>query len=192
MLNRTTAGPGTALPRPGTIVDIRYGRINAPLSVYRLLVLESRPDAVVTFQPRTPIHEPIVADGMTILEPGSPVIWFTFPGKWHDIGLFHRTNGALTGLYANILTPVAFVDERSWTTTDLCLDVWVPRWGPVALMDGDELDEAERSGRIQRESADRARTEARTLIHAQRAGKWPPPEISEWSLARALETCRRM
>ena len=192
MLNRTAAGSGTTLLRPGTIVNIRYQRVGAPLAVYRLLVLESRPEAVVTFQPRTPIDEPIVVDGMTILEPGSPVVWFTFPGKWHDIGLFHRTNGALTGLYANILTPVEFVDERFWTTTDLCLDVWVPQWGSVELMDEDELDEAQDKGWIQQRLANRARAEARTLMHAHRAGAWPPPETGQWSLERALEACRRM
>lgn len=192
MLNRTASGAAAAVPRPGAIVDIRYGRIGAPAEVYRLLVLESRPEAVVTLQPRTPISEALVADGMTILEPGSPVIWFTYPGKWHDIGLFHRTNGALTGLYANILTPVEFVDERSWTTTDLCLDVWVPRWGPVRLLDEDELARAVGGGRIEQGTAGRARAEAKTLMRAHRAGVWPPPETERWSLARALETCRRM
>ena len=192
MVNQTAAGSGTTLPQPGTIVDIRYQRVGAPLAVYRLLVLENRLEAVVTFQPRTPINKPIVVDGMTILEPGSPVIWFTFPGKWHDIGLFHRTHGALTGLYANILTPVEFVDERFWTTTDLSIDVWVPRWGPLRLLDEDELAQAEGNGRIEQGLADRARTEARTLVHAHRAGAWPPPETGQWSLARALEACRRM
>ena len=192
MLNRTAAGSGITLPQPGTIVDIRYQRVGAPLAVYRLLVLESRPEVVVTFQPRTPINEPIVVDGMTILEPGSPVVWFTFPGKWHDIGLFHRTDGALTGLYANILTPVEFVDERFWTTTDLCLDVWVPRRGPVELVDKDELDEAQDRDWIPQRLANRARAEASTLMHAHSAGAWPPPETGQWSLARALEACRRM
>jgi len=192
MTNRTAARPGTVLPRPGTIVDIRYRRIGAPLTVYRLLVLESGPDAVVTFQPRAPVRNPIVADGMTILEPGSPVIWITYPGKWHDIGLFHRTNGALTGLYANILTPVEFGDGRTWSTTDLCLDVWVPRWGPVALMDEDELGAAQDGGRIERELADRARAEATSLMHAHAAGGWPPRETGQWSLPKALEACRRM
>ena len=190
--NPATTGPTATIPRPGTIVDIRYRRIGAPATVYRLLVLESRAEAVVTFQPRTPVDKPLVVNGMTILEPGSPVIWFTFPGKWHDIGLFHRTNGALTGLYANILTPVEFVDERSWSTTDLCLDVWVPRWGPVEVTDGDELDKAQDEGWIRKEPADRARAEATTLMQARRAGTWPPPETGAWSLARALEACRRI
>lgn len=187
-----TTGSAVTLPRPGSIVDIRYRRIGRPTEVYRQFVLESGPELVVSLQPRTPIAEPLVVDGLTILEPRSPVIWFSFPGKWHDIGLFHRTNGALTGMYGNILTPVEFVDGRLWTTTDLCLDVWVPRWGPVQLLDEEDLDTAERDGRIRKDLADRARNEAKALVHACHAGTWPPPVMAEWSLVRALEVCGRI
>ena len=189
MTGSATAG-SDGLPSPGSLVNIRYGRIGKPLQVYRLFVLESRPEMVVTFQPRTPVKRPIVVDGFTILEPRSPVIWFTFPGKWYDIGLFHRTSGAFTGLYGNILTPVELVDQHLWTTTDLCLDVWVPRWGPVRLLDEDELDAAAGEGQIGKKLADRARTEARALMHACHGGSWPPTVTAEWSLVRALEVCR--
>ncbi|MDE2764673.1 MAG: DUF402 domain-containing protein [Gemmatimonadota bacterium] len=145
----------------------------------------------MTFQPRTPAARPLVVGGATILEPGSPVVWFTFPEKWHDIGLFHRASGAFTGLYANILTPVEFVDERVWSTTDLCLDVWLPRRGPPRLIDEDELAEALEKGLVRRDLADRARAEATALVLAHRAGRWPPPETGRWSLATALEACRR-
>ena len=183
-------GGSSALPAANTWITIRYGRIGKPLAIYRLYVLESRPEAVVTFQPRTPIDGPIVVDGLTILEPRSPVIWFTYPNKSYDIGLFHRTNGAFTGQYANILTPVEFIDERAWATTDLCLDVWMPRFGDVQLLDEAELDEAEAGGLIRKALADRARDEAAALMFASHAGSWPPRETREWSLARALTACR--
>ena len=185
-------GTALSLPRSGSLVDIRYGRIGQPTQVYRQLVLEAGPDLVVSFQPRTPIDGPLVVDGFTILEPRSPVIWFSFPGKWHDIGLFHRTNGAFTGCYGNILTPLEFVDGRLWATTDLCLDVWVPRWGPVRLLDEDELATAEEEGHLDRKLADRAREEARAVMHACHAGTWPPAVTGEWSLARAFEVCSSM
>lgn len=183
-------GAGFALPRKAAIVDIDYRRIGGRAQVYRHLVLESRPDLIVTFQPRVPIRKPLVVDGLTILEPRAPIIWFTFPGKWYDVGLFHRTNGACTGVYGNVLTPVDFVDARLWTTTDLCLDVWVPRWGSVCILDEDELARAEAKKEIREELATRARGEAAALVNACRAGTWPPPAVAEWSLARAIETCR--
>ena len=183
-------GRSSPLPAANTWITIRYGRIGKPLAIYRLYVLESRPDVVVTFQPRTPIDRPIVVDGFTILEPRSPVIWFTYPNRSYDIGLFHRTNGASTGYYANILTPVEFINERSWATTDLCLDVWMPRHGDVQLLDEAELDEAEAGGLITKALADRARDEAAALMFASHVGGWPPRETQEWSLASALMACR--
>lgn len=187
MTSPAPTGPAQTLPRPGGLVDIRYRRSGKRTRVYRQIVLEARPDVVVSFQPRTPIDKPLVVDGFTILDPRSPVIWFTFPGRWYDVGLFHRTNGAFTGRYGNILTPVEFVDKRRWTTTDLCLDVWVPRWGSLQLADEDELNLAENEGHLPRELADRARAEAEAVVSACHAGTWPPPPVAEWSLARALE-----
>ena len=192
-MTRSSRAPATPpLPRPGTLVEIRYRRIGKATEVYPHLVLEATPEVIVSFQPRTSIGKPLVVEGLTILEPRSPVIWFTFPGKWHDVGIFHRTNGASTGLYGNILTPVEIVERRRWLTTDLCLDVWAPRWGPVQLLDEDELDAAEKAGQIRERDAARARAEARTLVAACHAGTWPPPVVAEWSLVRALETFRGM
>ena len=184
--------PGADIPLPatGSWVDIHYRRIGRSEAVYRQLVLKSGVDGIVTFQPRTPIDRPLEADGATILEPGSPVVWFTFPGTWHDIGLFHRANGAFTGLYANVLTPVEFIDKRTWATTDLCLDLWMPRRGSVQLLDKAELDEAEGAELIERGLAGRARAEATALLDGCGAGNWPPSETGEWSLARALDLCR--
>ena len=180
------------LPREGDFVDIYYRRIGRPEDTYRLFVLESSPELVVTFQPRTPIDQPIVVDDLTILEPRSPIIWFTFPGKWHDIGLFFRNNGGHTGMYANVLTPVDFIDSRTWSTTDLCLDVWVPRWGPVRTLDEDELSDAEGAGQVDAKLAERARAEAGSLVHSHSANAWPPPVVGEWSLARALSVLQSL
>ncbi|NIP82533.1 MAG: DUF402 domain-containing protein, partial [Gemmatimonadetes bacterium] len=70
-----------------------------------------------------------------VLDTGAPAVWFTFPGAWHDIGRFHTRSGTYTGAYANILTPVQFLDERTWETTDLFLDVFVGLDGTVHLLD---------------------------------------------------------
>ena len=58
------------------------------------------------------------------LERGSDAVWFTFPGLWHDIGRFHRSDGTFTGIYANILTPPLIQPDGVWHTTDLFLDLW--------------------------------------------------------------------
>ena len=176
----------TSLPRSGSWVDIHYRRLGRQAETYRQLVLESGAAAIVTFQSHTLMEAPARVDGATILEPGSPVIWFTFPGAWHDIGLFHRADGTYTGVYSNVLTPVEFVGEGAWDTTDLCLDVWAPTGGHARLLDEAELDEAEAASLVEGELAGRARAEAAALLRDHRAGRWPPRIVGEWSLERAL------
>ncbi len=160
-------------------------RLGRPTEVYRQRVLESGASGIVTFQPDTPIRKPLTVGGDTILEPGAPAIWFTFPGLWHDIGLFHLADGTWTGLYANVLTPVEFDGPLSWTTTDLCLDVWVPSGQDAMVLDEAELDHAEKASLIDGALAARARKEAEDLCRGHRAGTWPPHIVGEWSLERA-------
>lgn len=179
-----TRRPRAVPPRAGTEVEIRYRRPGRATETYRQRVLQSDSRGIVTFQPHTPIDAPVRVARATVLEPGSPVIWFTFPGAWHDIGLFHRADGTYTGLYANVLTPVEFAGPRRWTTTDLCLDVWVPAEGRPRILDEAELAQAEAAGLVTTKSAARAREEAATLLMARAAGEWPPALVGEWSLGR--------
>ena len=180
----------SGLPRPGDRVDIRYRRPGRPTEVYRQRVLDSGAAGIVTFQPDTPIQAPLTVGGATILEPGAPAIWFTFPGLWHDIGLFHLADGTFTGLYANVLTPVEFDGPRSWTTTDLCLDVWVPPGGDAVVLDEADLDRAVSASLIDGALAARARREVEDLCRVHRAGTWPPSIVGEWSLERARARSR--
>lgn len=179
------------LPRIGAWVDIHYRRPGRPEEVYRQRVLESGAAGIVTYQADTPIRSPLSVDGTTILEPGAPAIWFTFPGLWHDIGLFHRADGTFTGLYANVLTPVEFDGPRSWTTTDLCLDVWVAPGGDAVVLDEADLDRTVSASLIDGALAARARAEVEDLCRAHRAGTWPPPIVGEWPLERAHARSRK-
>src|SRR5690606_7960062 len=113
-----------------------------------------------------------------------PVVWFTFPDAWFDIGRFHRADGRFTGYYANILTPVAITPGR-WETTDLFLDVWLGRDGRVAILDEPEFADAVTAGWIDEATAARARSMAGALARGARAGTWPPPVVDGWPLDRA-------
>ena len=141
---------------------------------------------IVTFLDRTAARPPLRVDGDTILEQDSPIVWFTFPNAWHDIGRFHRAGGTFTGFYANLLTPVQFLDDSTWTTTDLFLDVWLSAGGAASLLDADELDHAERAGWVDAATAVRARAEAERILAGARTGEWPPPVVHEWTLERVL------
>jgi len=121
--------------------------------------------------------------GRVVLEPHSPVIWFTFAGAHHDIGRFHLADGTFTGLYANILTPIDILDAPVWRTTDLFLDVWLDPSGHALLLDEDELSAAERAGWIGAAEAAGARAEASRILAAIQARTWPPAIVAEWSLS---------
>jgi predicted RNA-binding protein associated with RNAse of E/G family len=112
------------------------------------------------------------------------VIWFTYPGRMHDVGIFHDAAGRFTGYYANILTPVVFHSTLEWETTDLFLDVWLGRDGKAHLLDEAELKVAVQNGWLDRQTAANARAEAERLMDAIAAGEFPSADVREWNLER--------
>jgi predicted RNA-binding protein associated with RNAse of E/G family len=165
-------------------VDIHYRRLTHAEAVYRQRVVHRGEDVVVTLLESATVDKPVMLDGRVMLAPGSPIVWFTYPGVWHDIGRFHTADGLFTGLYANVLTPVE-MDGGIWRTTDLCLDVWLAADGGLSLLDEDDLLEAERDGRVDPEIAAKARAEAQRVLAAAAAGDWPPAHVHDWTLERA-------
>jgi predicted RNA-binding protein associated with RNAse of E/G family len=165
-------------------VEIHYRRLPAREQCFRQAVLEDAGDRVVTFLASAELPGPVSVGGNVVLEPGSPVVWTTYRGLWHDVGRFHLADGTFTGTYANVLTPVQ-MDGARWTTTDLCLDVWMGAGGELRVLDEDELDHALGHGWISPETAARARQEAERLVDAARQGAWPPAHVAEWTLERA-------
>jgi N-acetylmuramoyl-L-alanine amidase len=114
------------------------------------------------------------AAGRVILEPDAPVVWFTFEDAWHDIGRFHTADGAFTGFYANLLTPVKFRAPLVWETTDLFLDL---SGSPPTARQCSGRGRAGR-GRCGRgwldADAASSRAEAARLMSAAAGGAWPP------------------
>jgi len=122
-------------------VRIHYRRPPNRLQIFEQRLVHDGDDVKVTLAEAVAYEPPLRIGGEVVLERGSDVVWFTFPGAWHDIGRFHLADGTFTGLYANVLTPPSLTGTE-WDTTDLFLDVWIARDGSVLLLDEDELDEA--------------------------------------------------
>jgi predicted RNA-binding protein associated with RNAse of E/G family len=181
-----TLAPGAALPRFPR-VHIHYRRPPDRITIYRQDLIHEDAHVKVTLARNLALPVPVQVDGEPILEGGSDVLWFTYPGAWHDVGRFHRADGRLTGLYANVLTPCVFQPGHDWETTDLFLDVWLPAdGGRPQILDEDELKAAEASGVIPEAWAKRARAEVRRLVAAWDARQWPAPEVYAWTRERAL------
>ncbi len=172
--------------------------------MYRQHLVHDDGKVKVTLARNLPFDPPLRIGGEVALEKGSDAVWFTFPGVWHDIGRFHRADGTLTGIYANLLTPCIFEPGGDWETTDLFLDLWIParaweaadasRRPPLhpTLLDAPELAEAEAAGHLAPRLAARAREEATRLLGAARSGAWPPPVVRTWSRDRALAELRAL
>lgn len=166
------------------MIEIEYIRPPGRMTLFRQHLVSRTPACTVTFLEHAELHAPVRARGAAVLEPGSPVVWFTFPGLWHDVGRFHTAAGRFTGYYANVLTPVRNVMADRWQTTDLFLDVWLDDIGAV-LLDEEELSAAEAAHHIAPELALRARDEARSIMRAAGEGTWPPRICREYTLERA-------
>jgi predicted RNA-binding protein associated with RNAse of E/G family len=168
-------------------VRIHYRRPPDRLQLFEQAVVQDDGECVVTFLDRAELKKPVEAGGRVVLEPGAPVVWFTWRGDvWHDVGRFHRADGTFTGIYANILTPVV-MRGAEWETTDLFVDVWMDADGRVEVLDRGEFDAAVDAGWIDAATAARALAEAERLADAARAGTWPPAHVREWTLERARD-----
>ncbi|MDP9348291.1 MAG: hypothetical protein M3P24_04000, partial [Gemmatimonadota bacterium] len=85
-------------------VRIHYRRLPDREQVFEQALVEDAGEYVVTLLESAALRSPVTAGGRVVLEPGAPVVWFTYPGAWHDVGRFHLADGTFTGCYANVLT----------------------------------------------------------------------------------------
>ena len=177
-----TGGRRRSLPH----VTIHYLRPPDHLQTFRQPIIHESPEAIVTFSRGVHVPSPMEMDGEVVLETGSDIVWFTFPGLWHDIGRFHNAEGRFTGFYANLLTPVEMLPGNIWRTTDLFLDVWMKPEQVPRLLDEDELQAALDAGALEPGTARRARKEAERILERADAAAWPPPLVHEWTRERAL------
>jgi predicted RNA-binding protein associated with RNAse of E/G family len=176
----------------GSFVRIHYLRPPDRKTVFTQRLIARDQGALVTLARDLSFDPPLEIGGTVALEEGSVAIWFTFPGRWYDVGLFHRADGSRTGIYGNVLTPPVIHQDGRWDTTDLYLDLWIPSGGRPFLLDQDELDQAVAATAVEPELAARANEEGGRLLEGARNGTWPPPMVERWSLERAVEEERRL
>jgi predicted RNA-binding protein associated with RNAse of E/G family len=153
-------------------IRFQYSRPGKAVQVFRQRLVLDRPDVKVLLSERFE-GEALEVGGRTILETGAPIVWFVFPGKWHDIGRFHLADGSFTGWYTNLATPVEMEDDH-WSSADLFLDLWQPANGTPLWLDEEEFEAAARRGLLDSATVRRIRNE-RALIELElRTGRWPP------------------
>ncbi|WP_420130012.1 DUF402 domain-containing protein [Longimicrobium sp.] len=175
----------------GDPVTIHYHRLPDRLEVFEQTVVDDDGQCVVTFLAEAALKRPMEVGGRVVLEPGSPIVWFTYRGGvWHDVGRFHLADGTFTGFYANVLTPVE-MSGPEWMTADLFLDVWMGADGDVQTLDRDEFDAAVAAGWLDPANAARALAEAERLARDAARGAWPDWPVHNWTLRIARARAQR-
>ena len=169
------------------VVEIHYLRPPGREEVFRQILVHDGARVKVTLARGLSFDRPLRIAGSVALETGSDAVWFTFPGEWHDVGRFHTAGGALTGIYANVLTPPVLGPGHVWHTTDLFLDVWMLPGGEPLVLDVDELEAAAAAGWIDEDTRARALAEVDRILAGVTSGTWPPPVFEAWTLERAKE-----
>jgi predicted RNA-binding protein associated with RNAse of E/G family len=163
-------------------IRYRYRRPGRDVMTYEQLLVLDRPDVKVLLQ-ESYGGDTLRAGDQVIQEAGAPIVWYVFPEKWHDIGRFHLADGAFTGWYTNLTTPVA-MNGDTWSATDMFLDLWQPAEGEPVWLDEDEFEEAVRRKVIDTATKKRVLNE-RAIIELQvRQGEWPPPIARDIDLAQ--------
>ena len=171
-------------PEP-TQIELAYQRQPDDVTVFQQELVIDRPDLKVTFMPDSPFDRQlkVAIEGRptTIAEPGSPLIWFVFPGTWYDIGAFHLRDGTFTGYYTNFIRPPTLEGHR-WKMVDLCLDLWLGANDSIEVLDRDEFEAAVSKGWIDSPTAKRVELELAGVRAAAEAGEWPPEPVRDLDL----------
>ena len=160
---------------------LEYLRPGKKTATYTERLVLDRPDVKVLLMNVEGPKEVRIGE-RAVLHPGSTITWFVFPGRWYDIGKFHRPDQTFIGWYTNICTPVV-IDGDRWTINDLFLDLWLPAAGPAEWLDEDEFDEAAAAGTLSESLVDGARSERARIDGLLERGDWPPEACRSWNPA---------
>ena len=85
---------------------------------------------------------PTLELGYTSFETGDRFSEWFFTDLWYNIFAVASANGDLKGWYCNVAEP-AHIDERSLSSRDLLLDLWVDTTYAMTVLDEQEFDSDE-------------------------------------------------
>lgn len=161
---------------PSIEVEIRRGN---DVQNFEQEVLKNDGDLKITLQVLPTSFPPARIDDSTVLDAGCLLIWYIFPSRWYEIGLFFDQSDVFLGHYINLIRPPTFEDAR-WVVEDLYLDVWAPIDGSPMLLDENELDEAVTQGKLSVEEARKVRELGHAMLDRAAKHQWPRP-LRKWS-----------
>jgi len=165
------------------LIHYSYTRPGKDTAVYDHRLVIDEPDLKVLLMEDYRGDPLVIEDGVAV-EPGAALLWFVFPGVWHDIGRFHLADDTFTGWYTNLCTPVE-IHRNAWASTDLFLDHWLTPDGFQSWLDEDELAAAVRANLVDEATRSQIAAERSRIQAHLDVGTWPPPVAAELDLQTA-------
>ena len=161
---------------PFTEVEVRRG---GDVRRFRQELLADEPEMKITLQLLDRSFPAVRIDDATTLRSGALLVWYLWPGKPFEIGVFHHPRGTLLGCYVNLIRPPR-LDSQPWVVEDLYLDVWVPAGGRGVLLDEEELGAAVGRGDVSAGEAAEVRQLGARWLEATRRPRWLPADVRRW------------
>jgi len=154
-------------------------------------VLLDTPGVKITLQVPGRRFPPATIDADTTIGPDWLLVWYLWPDRRYEVGMFHDPEGDFHGYYVNLIRTPALEGPR-WVVDDFFLDVWVPAAGRPEVLDRDELAEAVEHGWVNDEERTCIEGLAERLRRRADSGAWPPAALRRWppELAAALRLRR--
>jgi predicted RNA-binding protein associated with RNAse of E/G family len=165
------------------LIHYSYSRPGKDTAIYDHQLVIDEPDIKVLLM-EDYRGDPLVIEGHVVAEPGAALLWFVFPGVWHDIGRFHLADDTFTGWYTNLCTPVQ-IERNEWASTDLFLDHWMTPDGFQSWLDEDELADAVRADLVDDATQSHIAGERSRIQAHLDVGAWPPEIAVELDLEAA-------
>ena len=170
------------------LILYEYTRPGKETVVYDQWLVHESESVVVLFMERY-TGPKLSIEGEQVIDVGGSILWFLFPGAWHDIGKFYLSGGTLTGWYTNLCTPWQ-TNGDDWSSTDLFLDQWTSVSGNSLWLDEGEFEDACANKLLMAGQQERTREERDRIQKKIHAGDWPPGEVEVMDLEEARATVR--
>jgi len=156
---------------------VRFKRTPDSLILFPVVLLLEDAEGVVTLNILDPT-EPIIVNGLTVVDKGHLGVWYVSSSEWHDVGAVYNPEKAFMGYYSDIATPIKRL-SNGYAMTDLFLDLWVSPDGKHTVLDQDQFDNAVAKGWLNTNQIKRAKTELANLIKAVKSKRFPSEEIKK-------------
>lgn len=168
------------------LIHYEYTRPGKETKFYDQWLVHESESIVVLFTERY-AGPKLSIEGEQAMDVGGSILWFLFPGAWHDIGKFYLSDGTFTGWYTNLCTPWQ-ANGDDWSSTDLFLDHWISVAGKSVWLDEDEFEEACAKKLLTEDQQERTREQRDQIQQKINAKSWPPAEVEVMDLEEARAT----